>query len=164
MAETYPFPNPTVEVVPAAFTTEPLSIRCVSVTPIPRGSDGGSVVEWSTQYTVAAQTGAEISRKGLAPAMTNTARMSAKHMDTMDELHDAMRRFVGSGKVVSIEEGRLVRLAKQAMDEAVLLDYAFALLGCGLKENGVFGQRFQQLFREAEAYRAGMLERQEEAA
>lgn len=77
----------------------------------------------------------------------------------MDELRDSVRQFVGKGKVVSIEEGRLLRLARQAMDEATLLGYAFALLGCGLKENGVFGQRFDQLFREAEAFRAGMIER-----
>ena len=64
---------------------------------------------------------------------------------------------------MSIEEGRLLRLARQAMDEATLLDYAFALLGCGLKENGVFGQRFDQLMREAEAFRAGMIEREKAA-
>ena len=91
----------------------------------------------------------------------NTARQTAKHMDTMDELRDAMTAFVRSGKVVGIEEGNLLRLARQAYDEATLLDYAFALLGCGLKENGVFGQRFSQLMREAEAYRAGMLERED---
>ena len=92
--------------------------------------------------------------------MTNTPRMTSKHMDTMDELLDAVQRFVRSGKVVSIEEGKLLRLARAASDEAQLLDYAFAILGCGLKENGVFGQRFSQLMREAEAFRAGMIERE----
>lgn len=94
----------------------------------------------------------------------NTPRMSAHHMDTMDELMDEMQKFVRKGKVVSIEEGTLLRLARQAHDEATLLDYAFALLGCGLKENGVFGQRFDQLFKEAEKFRADMMARQDRAA
>lgn len=96
--------------------------------------------------------------------MTNTSRQTARHMDTMDELRDAIRRFVRSGKVVSIEEGRMLRLVEAAYDEAQLLDYAFALLSCGLKENGVFGQRFNQLMREAESYRIGMVERDAERA
>ena len=87
--------------------------------------------------------------------MTNTPRMTSKHMDTMDELRDSVRQFVGKGKVVSIEEGRMLRLVQAASDEATMLDYTFALLSCGFKENGVFGQRFDQLFREAEAFRAG---------
>lgn len=94
----------------------------------------------------------------------NTPRMTSKHMDTMDELRDSVRQFVGTGKVVSIEEGRMLRLVQAASDEATMLDYAFALLGCGLKENGMFGQRFDQLFREAEAFRTGMLEREKDAA
>ena len=96
--------------------------------------------------------------------MTNMPRMTSKHMDTMDELQESVRRFVGTGKVVSIEEGRMLRLVQAASDEATMLDYTFALLSCGFKENGVFGQRFDQLFREAEAFRAGMLEREKDAA
>jgi len=94
----------------------------------------------------------------------NTPRMTSKHMDTMDELRDAMAAFVARGKVVSIEEGRMLRLVQAASDEVTMLDYTFALLSCGFKENGVFGQRFDQLFREAEAFRAGMLEREKDAA
>ena len=89
--------------------------------------------------------------------------MTSKHMDTMDELQDSARQFVGKGKVVSIEEGRMLRLVQAASDEATMLDYTFGLLSCGFKENGVFGQRFDQLFREAEAFRAGMLEREKAA-
>jgi hypothetical protein len=161
MAETYPFPNPTVEVVPAASTTEPLSIRCVSVTPIPRGSDGGSVVEWSTQYTVAARQGAEICGKERA---VNTPLSTAVHVDTMEELRDRARAFVRERKVVCIEEQMWLRLMDKALDEATMLDFTFRLMNCAHKENGVFGERYIQLFREAEAYRAGMLERQDEAA
>ena len=90
----------------------------------------------------------------------NTARMTSKHMDTMDELRESIEQFVDAGKVVGIEELDLLRLARHAHDEATLLDYAFALLGCGIKENGLFGQRFDQLMREAEAFRAGMVERE----
>ena len=89
----------------------------------------------------------------------NVPRMTSRHMDTMDDLQESIRRFVRTGKVVSIEEGNLLRLAQAASDEAQLLDYAFALLSCGLKENGVFGQRFHQLYREAEAFRAHMADR-----
>ena len=46
--------------------------------------------------------------------MTNTPRMTSKHMDTMDELRDSVRQFVGKGKVVSIEEGRMLRLVQAA--------------------------------------------------
>lgn len=94
----------------------------------------------------------------------NTPRQTAPHVETMEALGDAIRAFVRSGKVVSIQEGELLRLVRQATDEATLLDYAFALLTCGLKENGVFGQRFHQLFREAEEFRAGMVARNGEAA
>ena len=54
--------------------------------------------------------------------MTNTPRMTSKHMDTMDELRDAMAAFVARGKVVSIEEGRMLRLVQAASDEAAQLD------------------------------------------
>ena len=94
----------------------------------------------------------------------NTPRMTSKHMDTMDELRESIRQFINKGKVVDIEEGRMLRLVQAASDEAAMLDYTFALLSCGFQENGVFGQRFDQLFREAEAYRVGMIEREKEAA
>lgn len=92
--------------------------------------------------------------------MTNTARLTSKHMDTMDELLDSIERCVGSGVVHDIEEATLLRLARQATDEAQLLDYAYAFSAMALRENGVFGQRFHQLFREAEAFRIGMVERE----
>jgi hypothetical protein len=57
-----------------------------------------------------------------------------------------------------------LRLMDKALDEATMLDFTFRLMNCAHKENGVFGERYIQLFREAEAYRAGMLERQDEAA
>lgn len=77
----------------------------------------------------------------------NTARQTAKHMDTTDELRESIERFVHAGKVVGIEELHLLRLARQAHDEATLL-----------------GQRFGQLMREAEAFRVGMVEREKDAA
>lgn len=80
----------------------------------------------------------------------NTPRMTAKHLDTMDALTESIR--AGHRK----EAERLVMLAT---DEAQEMDYAFALSATAMKENGVFGQRYQQLYREAEAFRAGMLER-----
>ena len=94
----------------------------------------------------------------------NTPLMTAKHMDTAEELFESMQQFVRRGKVVNIEEQRILRLAERVMDEAVMLDLTFRLGDCAHKENGVFGQRFQQLFREAEAFRAQMLERQNEIA
>jgi hypothetical protein len=94
----------------------------------------------------------------------NTPRMTAAHVDTMDDLREAVHAFVRKGKVVGIEEGRMLRMVDAATDEATLLDYAFALLGCGIKQNGLFGQRFDQLFREAEAFRIGMAEREAQRA
>lgn len=107
--------------------------------------------------------------------MNNTSRISAMHVSTMEDLLGAMQRFVAEamkGKVVSIEEVRVLREAKKEMeslasaatDEAVMIDYVVALMGCTLKQNGPFGQRFDQLFREAEAFRTGMLERERDAA
>ncbi len=89
----------------------------------------------------------------------NTGRMTAHHIDTTEELLDCIRRFVGTGTVHSIEEAELLRLARRTNDEAQLLDYAYAFSQLAVKENGVFGQRFWQLFREAESFRAGMIER-----
>lgn len=94
----------------------------------------------------------------------NTPRLTSRHMDTMDELLGCVERCVRSGAVHDIEEAHLLRLARQATDEAQLLDYAYAFSQLALKENGVFGQRFHQLFREAEAFRIGMVERQTDAA
>lgn len=116
---------------------------------------------FSVSDTVAAGKAAEIWER--SPAL-NTAIMSTGHVETTEELRDAIRRFVANGKVVSLEEGRLLRMTQQVADEAMLLDYALRLLACGLKENGVWGQRYQQLFREAEAFRAGMLERHDDEA
>ena len=82
----------------------------------------------------------------------------------MDELQDCIAQFIRSARINSIEEARVLRLARQATDEAQLLDYAYALQMCGLKENGIWGQRFQQLAREAEAFRAQMLERRDDEA
>ncbi len=94
----------------------------------------------------------------------NTPRMTSSHMDTMEDVRDAVHAFVRSGRVVNIEEANLLRLADAASDEATLLDYAFALLTCGFKANGMFGQRFQQLFRAAEAFRTSVQERANERA
>lgn len=115
---------------------------------------------------------AEISQKGrLGKAPMNTPRISANHVSTMEDLLAAMQRFVAEarkGKVVSLEEVRMLREAQREMecvaaaaaDEAVMIDYVIALMGCTLKQNGPFGQRYMQLFEEAERFRAGYLERQ----
>lgn len=114
--------------------------------------------------TVAPKTAREISHAREETTGVNVPRMTSKHMDTMDELRACIERCVGSGIVHDIEEATLLRLARQATDEAQLLDYAYAFSAMALRENGVFGQRFHQLFREAEAFRAGMVEREKSEA
>lgn len=112
--------------------------------------DAGFLPAASTDTVPANRADSNFTRRDLL----NTPLMTATHMETMEDLRDAVHRFVRSAKVVDIEEARMLRQIDAAYDEAVVLHLTYSLMQCAMKENGVFGQRFHQLFREAEAYRA----------
>lgn len=134
-----------VEDVFASSTPEPPSFGVSAEAP-PQWI-GGSVVEWSTGYTVTARMRAASRRPRKEMAMATTERMTAPAADGASVLHHELRRRFSADGVIDLDERRLLQLSGAVTRSISEADEQLGVLLAGFRVNGLRSDHFRRRLR-----------------